>query len=75
MKKLVYLLFTLLTFIYIFSFSSLDRQVVQAEEKAVSGGAVDVSATAAVLLEGSSGGLSSRRIKTKSLSRQVSQKS
>ena len=67
MKKLVYLLFTLLTFIYIFSFSSLDRQVVQAEEKAVSGGAVDVSATAAVLLEGSSGEIIFEKDKDKEL--------
>lgn len=67
MKKIVYLLFTLLTFIYIFSFSSLDRQVVQAEEKAVSGGAVDVSATAAVLLEGSSGEIIFEKDKDKEL--------
>lgn len=67
MKKIVYLLLTLLTFIYIFSVSSLDRQVVQVEEKAVSGSAVDVSATAAVLLEGSSGEIIFEKDKDKEL--------
>lgn len=67
MKKLKLLVLALLSFLYIFSLSLLTEIHVQAEGKAVSGGAVDISAVSAVLLEGSTGEVIYEKDKDKEL--------
>lgn len=65
MKKIIFL--SILSFIYIFSFSLWGKQEIQAEEKPVSGSAVDVTAVSAVLLEGSTGEVIFEKDKDKEL--------
>lgn len=67
MKKIILLFLSLFSFIYIFSFSPAAEKEVRAEEKTVSGGAVDVSAVSAVLLEGSTGEIIFEKDKDKEL--------
>lgn len=67
MKKIILLFLSLISFLYIFSFSPVAEKEVLAEEKTVSGGAVDVSAVSAVLLEGSTGEIIFEKDKDKEL--------
>lgn len=67
MKKIILLFLSLISFIYIFSFSPVAEKEVRAEEKTASGSAVDVSAVSAVLLEGSTGEIIFEKDKDKEL--------
>lgn len=67
MKKIILLFLSLISFIYIFNFSPVAEKEVRAEEKTVSGSAVDVSAVSAVLLEGSTGEIIFEKDKDKEL--------
>lgn len=67
MKKITLAVLFLISFIYIFLFSPVGEKEVLAEEKTVSGSAVDVSAVSAVLLEGSTGEIIFEKDKDKEL--------
>lgn len=67
MKKFIFLILSLFSLLYIFSISPLPGTEVYAEEKTVSGSAVNISSVSAVLLEGSTGEIIYEKDKDKEL--------
>lgn len=67
MKKIGFLLLFIFSCLYIAGLSHIAEKDVYAETKAVSGGAVDVSAVSAVLIEGSTGEILYEKDKDKEL--------